>query len=190
MRSWNRSEDVWGLIELFLDDLVTLATPLAITDGVNPPPYSNGGPVVRLSFEELEEKYGLEFRCKPSDSVRPHLYERRVEIAEDYGLWWAPNHAVGLMFTRDPALGQYWWESMSKQRELRDARKDKAMWKVACLRSPGRIGPYARRAIGRADRRHAQLQREKSKLREDFRQLMPGYEPEDPAEEQGFNMAA
>ena len=95
------------------------------------------GEIIELSFQELSKRTicetfpgGLDFSSDPG-SHRRFFYEKRVEIADEFILYFASVYGYGLKFTANPLLGLRWKEEIELERAYSMANTSEVMWAIA-----------------------------------------------------------
>ena len=98
---------------------------------------ADDGDIIELSFQDLQQRTicesfpgGLDFSSDPG-SHRRFFYEKRVEIADEFILYFASVYGYGLKFTANPLLGLRWKEEIELERSHSMANTSEAMWAIA-----------------------------------------------------------
>ena len=117
------------------------------------------GEILELSFQDLQERTicesfpgGLDFSSDPG-SHRRFFYEKRVEIADEFILYFASVYGYGLKFTANPLLGLRWKEEIELERAYSMANTSEVMWAIAKGQVPENLRPSCNYFIKRTRQR-------------------------------------
>ncbi len=143
--------------------------------------YPDEGHATLLSFTELKDRTrcaefpnGLNFDSASEDSARRVLYDRRIEMARDYRLWWKSDFGVGLKFTSNALLGLKWREELELEIAHHKAGVTEQLWAIAERQLPAKlqqVAKYFRRGAQGRLKQIEGIQREHERI---FRELGPG----------------
>lgn len=132
---------------------------------------------VKVTFTEMTERTkcavfpgGLDFTSHPN-SHRRFLYDYRVKVAEELGLYYTSVYGVGLQFTANPFLGLKWREEWELEYAYAIATKTEELWMIAARQVLKNSQPVAKEFVKAAEERRNILQDIKRKNQAKFDQL-------------------
>ena len=135
---------------------------------------------VELTFEELTERThcrehpnGMDFSSDPK-SYRHFLYDNRVEIADEFIIYYTSIYGVGIKFTANPLLGLKWKEEYELERAHSLAGTTEALWQIAKGQVPRRLRASCDWFLHRSAERRAIVARIQREGRSRYLQLERG----------------
>lgn len=140
------------------------------------------GNVLELSFQELQQRTicesfpgGLDFTSDPG-SHRRLFYEKRVEIADEFILYYGSVPGYGIKFTSNPLLGLRWKEDYELERTYSLAGTTEALWALAKGQVPDELKEACDKFLERTRARRALVKEHELNNAKDYLRLAQGEE--------------
>ncbi len=102
---------------------------------------------ISLTFEELAERTrcgeysnGMDFSSDPG-SHRHLFYDHRVDIADQFIVYYTSIYGEGMKFTANPLLGLKWREEYELEWAHSSANISETLWAIAKAQVPLRLKP-------------------------------------------------
>ena len=152
--SKSSSRQAWPVLYGFLAEMRNECIELAV-NAEGP----DDAHAVKVTFAEMTERTkcavfpgGLDFTSHPN-SHRRFLYDYRVKVADELGLYYTSVYGVGLQFTANPFLGLKWREEWELEYAYAIATKTEELWMIAARQVLEKSQPVAKEFLEAATER-------------------------------------